>query len=102
MVLATAFSLVGSAASAQQHPRPPLWVDADSRDIPEPADRDISEIFGIMYNSWLRHIDIAVMHSHRIALNVNAWDEVPASSWFTNRIGLNPYDGRRASRGRPG
>lgn len=102
MVVITALSLAGSAVSAQQHPRPPLWVDADTRDIPEPADRDISEIFGILYNSWLRHIDIAVMHAHRIALNVNAWDAVPASSWFTNRIGLNPMTVEELAAGAPG
>lgn len=70
--------------------RPPLWVDADDRDIPEPAGRDASEAFGIVYNSWLRHLDVGdlVLRSlDRPALNVNAWDEVPDSSWFTNRIG---------------
>ncbi len=27
--------------------RPPMWVDPDNKHIPEPADRDASELFGI-------------------------------------------------------
>ena len=81
--------LAASEVAAQEPLRPPLWTDADIGDIPEPSEREISELFGILYNSWLRHLDLATMHTHRVALNVNAWDEVPDSSWFTNRIGLN-------------
>ncbi len=94
--------LAPAAASAQTALRPPLWEDADAADIPEPADRDISEIFGILNNSFLRHIDVATMHAHRSALNVNAWDEVPASSWFTNRIGLNGVSLDELLSGTPG
>ena len=81
--------LAAPEAAAQEPLRPPLWTDVDTGDIPEPSEREISELFGILYNSWLRHLDVATMHTHRVALNVNAWDEVPDSSWFTNRIGLN-------------
>ena len=85
--------LAASEVAAQEPLRPPLWTDADIGDIPEPSEREISELFGILYNSWLRHLDLATMHTHRVALNVNAWDEVPDSSWFTNRIGLNGITG---------
>ena len=94
--------LAPSVGSAQPPLRPPLWEDADATHIPEPADRDISEIFGILYNSWLRHLDIAVMHVYRPALNVNAWDEVPRSSWFTNRIGLTDVSLDALMSGAPG
>lgn len=73
--------------------RPPLWVDADVRNIPVPKERLVSELYGIAYNTWLRHFDVAYesdMARHVPALNVNAWDEVPDSSWFTNRIGVRP------------
>ena len=81
---------------------PPLWIDADIHDIPEPAEREISELFWIFYNSWLRHLDVSEMHGHRSALNVNAWDEVPDSSWFTNRIGRRPMDVEEFLQGAPG
>ena len=73
--------------------RPPLWSDADTRDIPAPKERLVSELYAIAYNTWLRHFDVAYesdMARHVPALNVNAWDEVPNSSWFTSRIGVRP------------
>ena len=66
--------LAASEVAAQEPLRPPLWTDADIGDIPEPSEREISELFGILYNSWLRHLDLATMHTHRVALNVNAWE----------------------------
>ncbi len=93
------FPLNGDAQVALARP---LWTDADTRDIPEPAERDISELFGILYNSWLRHLDLAAMHGHRRSLNVNAWDEVPNSSWFTNRIGRHAISVEDLLQGAPG
>jgi hypothetical protein len=85
--------------------KPPLWVDADDKDIPEPKERDVSEIYDVMRNSWLRHLDfgyLGLKAAHRPALNVNAWDEVPDSSWFTNRIGLKPITVEELMAGAPG
>jgi len=69
---------------------PPLTVDADDRHIPEPREQRVSELYAIVYNSWMRHLSpaerVAAVRDAG-ALNVNAWDEVPDSSWFTNRIG---------------
>ncbi len=73
--------------------RPPLWQDQDHRNIPEPKEQEVSELFGILYNSWFRHLSPehhALAARDPGALNVNAWDEVPDSTWFTNRIGRNP------------
>ncbi len=78
-------------AAAQQPLRPPLRVDPDNRPIAKPkVAPDPSELYGILYNSWLRHLSPEVHVRGAIdpgALNVNAWDEVPDSTWFTNRIG---------------
>ncbi len=85
--------------------RPPLWVDPDNKHIPEPADRNASELFGIIYNSWFRHVDlyrVGLGMADRAPLNVNAWDEVPDSSWFTNRIGLHPLTPEQLVEGSPG
>ncbi len=71
--------------------RPPLRVDRDGRPIPMPREREVSDLYAIVYNSWLRHLSPSPKEARKQpALNVNAWDEVPDSSWFTNRIGLRP------------
>ncbi len=71
--------------------RPPLRADADSRSVPQPAERQVSELYAIFYNSWFRHLDAeykAICAADHGALNVNAWDEVPESAWFSTRMGL--------------
>ncbi len=79
-------------AASRQTLRPPIRFDADNRPIGRPkASPDPSELYGILYNSWLRNLSPEVHVRGAIdpgALNVNAWDEVPDSSWFTNRIGV--------------
>ena len=95
------------AASEPPDPllRPPIWFDADDKHVPEPADRHASELFGILYNSWFRHLDlhrVGLGITDRASLNVNAWDEVPDSSWFTNRIGLHPLAPEEVAAGSPG
>ena len=70
---------------------PPLKVDHDTRAIEKPKkEREVSELYAILYNSLVRHLSpqtLALNHVNTGALNVNAWDEAPDSSWFTNRIG---------------
>jgi len=73
--------------------RPPLWADPDDKPIPRPQTLRVSELYAMVYNSWLRHLNAeeAALGAHDSgALNVNAWDETPDSSWFTNRIGRRP------------
>jgi hypothetical protein len=73
--------------------RPPLRVDHDRRPISLPNAIDVSELYAILYNSWLRPLNLenhVVSASDKGSLNVNAWDDVPDSSWFTNRIGRQP------------
>src|SRR5688572_15548392 len=69
--------------------RPPVTRDHDDQPIAKPAVRGISDLYNIVYNTWLRHLspEKAFEKDHG-ALNVNAWDGVPDSSWFTNRMGL--------------
>ena len=69
---------------------PPLRVDCDDRAIPRPGEQQASELYAIVYNSWFRHLGLETRMldaGDKGALNVNAWDEVPDSSWFTNRMG---------------
>ncbi len=84
--------LPASAASAgpEVRVRPPLRADADDRPVPQPKERPVSELFAIVYNSWCRHLSPeykALGAADHGALNVNAWDEVPDSAWFSNRMG---------------
>lgn len=69
--------------------RSPLRADHDNQTITQPARRYVSDIYAILNNSWLRHFspDKGVAKKQP-ALNVNGWDEVPDSTWFTNRMGL--------------
>ena len=69
--------------------RPPVTRDHDDQPIDQPRRRGISDLYNIVDNTWLRHLspEIALEKDHG-ALNVNAWDQAPDSSWFTNRIGV--------------
>jgi hypothetical protein len=69
---------------------PPLWEDQDNHPIPKPKKREASELYAIVHNSFLRHFNLVRHLNAGPALNVNAWDEVPDSSWFTNRMGRKP------------
>src|SRR5437868_9669182 len=76
-----------------------LWLDFDMKNIPEPQERATGFYDYFFKNQlseetkqdldvprWLRH---AAGHPKQ-ALNVNALDEVPDSSWYTNRHALHP------------
>jgi len=85
--------------------RPPLWQDHDDCHIPEPEEQEVSELFGIVNNSWARHLSPehhALAARDPGAMNVNAWDEVPDSTWFTNRIGRNPVSYEQITAGLEG
>jgi hypothetical protein len=61
----------------------PMWRDDDMRDIPPPAEHDLSKSYEFVANSFGE-----TARSFGPALNVNTLGEVPDSSWFTNRLGL--------------
>ena len=83
--------LILAAAKSGFYLRPPLRIDKDDQPIPQPKEREVSDMYAIFYNSWLRHLSPeTALAKKQTALNVNAWDEVPDSSWFTNRIGIRP------------
>lgn len=83
---------------------PVVWQDDDRRSIPQPKERDpnlirdgVDESFfdpiGRFFNParLMRKVGTIFGADHvAAASNVNALDEVPNSTWFTNRIGLRP------------
>jgi hypothetical protein len=73
---------------------PPVTVDFDMRDIPEPLERRQSYYGDFMYSTFALQakeaLDIPrsarkVSGKPKPAYNVNCLNEVPDSSWFTNR-----------------
>ncbi|MGE0788616.1 MAG: hypothetical protein AB7S26_23295 [Sandaracinaceae bacterium] len=100
--LACALVLGCGATTAGRFPlRDPMWVDADQRAFarepselfnPPQWDRIDHIIFRQISEVWLYELD-------REAINVNAWDEVPDSSWFVNRIGRAPMSPARIRQG---
>ncbi len=94
--------LCGCGAPQYRFPlRSPMWVDDDRRafvgrpteiDTPAQWDRIDHTMFRQLSELWLYE------REHE-AVNVNSMDEVPNSSWFTNRIGLSPMSPERLARG---
>jgi hypothetical protein len=113
---------IGAPAFADRHPYPApvdssTWVDCDARPIPKPKERDVS-LYSYMFREaivepfshafdipdkllWLMK-PFGVSRKVRDA-NTNVYDEVPNSTWFTNRnhveavptaaIREGPFDG---------
>jgi hypothetical protein len=75
----------------------PLWDDPDRRPFPGPPEEYFSPFGWDAANQTIfRPISRAfAVDPAGEAVNVNAWDEVPNSSWFENRLGrraLSPED----------
>lgn len=86
-----------SAAQPTGTAKPVVWFDFDMENIPEPKATDAGYIYDFAYGTFFLQLRQAFdfpRHARRIqgrpkeALNTNAFDEVPDSSWFTNRNGM--------------
>ncbi len=60
----------------------PLWLDPDTNDVPPVSEFELFEDYDFVENSFGHPGGPAGP-----SLNINTLDEVPDSSWFTNRIG---------------
>ncbi len=74
----------------------PIWLDFDMESIPEPADYETAYLYdfvnGTIFQQIKQGFDLPrsfrkLAGKAREAYNVNVLDEVPDSSWFTNRNG---------------
>ena len=100
MVLVGAVSCAGDGV--RRFPfRDPLWVDPDVASIgSKPGKRGTSGNGLIVESTVLRPVSRALsLPVKRPAINVNSLDEVPNSSWFTNRIGIFPMSPDEVARG---
>ena len=75
----------GARTTPQFYPDDPLRVDDDRAfDASGATPMELSEIYDFLQNTFGEPGDRAAVR----AVNVNTLDEVPDSSWFTNRIGV--------------
>jgi hypothetical protein len=74
----------------------PLAREPESQDASGAQPSEIGLLYELSYNLFVssRHIP-----SNTRARNVNTVDEVPDSSWFTNRIATEPISGPQIARG---
>jgi hypothetical protein len=73
----------------------PLTLDPETEDATGVRETALSELYDLAENSWLR----AGERADQRALNVNTTDEVPDSSWFTNRVGREAWSTEQLVRG---
>ncbi len=79
-------AIAAGAADPKFFPDDPIWVDDDAAiDAAKVAPQEDSNGYDFVVNSFGKPGERRNVR----ALNVNTLDEVPDSSWFTNRIGRN-------------
>lgn len=116
-VLAVSGWALGAPAAADPPltDEPVIWYEETRRPTPPQEERDPNLLWDMIHDSVVlpigRHTrpDRVIRRIGTIfggehvppAVNVNALDEVPNSTWFTNRIGLYPMTPERVGRGAP-
>jgi hypothetical protein len=98
----TSLPLGGGCGTVQRYPlAEPVWSDPDRNHVPQRPRKFYSGLYADAVDQvFLRPLtDLAWIRIPGEARNVNAMDEVPDSSWFTNRIGMLPISPARAAVG---
>jgi hypothetical protein len=92
--------LCGCATNVRFEDAPIVWYADDRRDIPQPEPTDFSHI-GYLSDMIVMRRSIRTLELRDLepARDVNALDEVPNSTWFTNRIGVRTVTPEEAARG---
>jgi hypothetical protein len=94
--------LGGCAAPPARFPlREPLWQDPDQAPFAPRPDEYVSPMVWDVGDQSIFYplTRVFAVDPAGEAANVNALDEVPDSSWFTNRIGLQPMTPSEIARG---
>lgn len=95
LCLIASLSAFGCATSLRRFPlAEPVWVDDDTRAFgPRPPAWYSPYVWDGVDNSSFRQMSgLFRFERHRAAMNVNAMDEVPDSSWYTNRLSRGALD----------
>ena len=90
------FAAVGSTQSPRFYPDDPIARAPESQDASKAAPHDASQIFELTYNLF---VNSGYKPSGLRAKNLNTIDEVPDSSWFTNRVGSRAFTNEELVRG---
>ena len=102
LLLILTVAVVACRGSVRRFPlSPPLWVDNDMHHVTERPDGYYSGLLADGADQMaLRPFAYAfAIPIPGESVNVNALDEVPNSSWFTNRIGFHPMTPEEAGKG---
>jgi hypothetical protein len=91
--LATVAALAG--AGQKFYRDDPIWRDPESQDASGVRAVDISQQYDFVENTFLG----AGERVDKRAVNINTVDEVPDSSWFTNRVGRETWTTERLVKG---
>jgi hypothetical protein len=98
-VCAGALALFSTGASMQGprfYPDDPIRRAPESQDASKAAPYDPSQMYELVFNLFVNSKHKA---SGLRAKNINTIDEVPDSSWFTNRIGTRPITTEEITKG---
>jgi hypothetical protein len=93
--VAGALTSLGSAAAPRFYDDDPLWVEKDSQDASSMKPLEVNLFVDLTYNVLTGRGKAGNIR----AQNVNSVDEVPDSSWFTNRIGRQPLTPEDVAKG---
>jgi hypothetical protein len=91
----------GCASSPRFRDAPPIWRVDDDQNIAEPSAReyDPKEYFANIF--VIKRVDrLLQIRDEELAGNLNSLEEVPDSTWFTNRVGVravSPAEAAKAS-----
>lgn len=81
----------------------PVRLDFDMETISEPKEIETGYLYdwadGSIFRPFRNGLGLKKLGGKKEALNVNTWDEVPDSSWFTNRIGVRAMSPEEVKRG---
>ncbi len=81
------FTSGASTQSPRFYPDDPIAREPESQDASKAAAYEQSQMYELLYNLF---VNAGTGASGLRAKNINSVDEVPDSSWFTNRIGSRP------------
>ena len=90
------FATGASTQGPRFYPDDPIAREPESQDASKAAAYDQSQMYELLYNLF---VTSGYKPSGLRAKNINTIDEVPDSSWFSNRVGARPFTNEELVRG---